>query len=58
MIEVGAYTTRSEAERARATLAAEGIPAVISADGAGDARLLVDEADARDAAAVLATDSR
>ena len=66
MIEVGTYTTRSEAELARATLAAAGIPSVISADDAGGAypfdltggaRLLVDEADAQDAAAVLATSS-
>jgi hypothetical protein len=57
MIEVGAYMTRSEAELARATLASGAIPAVISADDAGGARLLVDEADERDAAAFLATSS-
>jgi hypothetical protein len=66
MIEVATYTTRSDAELARATLAAAGIPAVISADDAGGAypfdltagaRLLVDEADAADAAAVLQTAS-
>jgi hypothetical protein len=57
MIEVGTYATRSEAELARATLAAAAIPSVISADEAGGARLLVDEADARDAAAALAAAS-
>ncbi len=67
MVEVGTYTKRSEAELAQATLAAAGIPSVISADDAGGAypfdltggaRVLVDEADAEDAAAVLATASR
>ena len=62
MVEVGAYTTRNDAELARAALAAAGIPSVIVADDAGGAypfnlsglaRLLVDEADAGDAAAVL-----
>jgi hypothetical protein len=66
MIEVGTYATRSDAELAQATLAAAGIPSVISADDAGGAYpfdlsggalLLVDEADAQDAAAVLATPS-
>jgi hypothetical protein len=57
MIEVGVYTTRSEAEHAQATLAAAAIPSVISVDDAGGARLLVDEADAQDAAAALATAS-
>jgi hypothetical protein len=57
MIEVGTYTTRSEADLARTTLAAAGIPAVISSDEAGSARVLVDEADAQDAAAALATAS-
>jgi len=66
MIEIATYTTRSDAELAHATLAAAGIPSVISADDAGGAypfdlsggaRVLVDEADARDAAAVLATPS-
>jgi hypothetical protein len=62
MIEVGTYTTRTDAELAQAALAAAGIPSVIAADDAGGAypfdltggaRLLVDEADAEDAAAVL-----
>jgi Putative prokaryotic signal transducing protein len=62
MIEVGAYPTRSDAELAQAALAAAGIPSVIAADDAGGAypfdfsgaaRLLVEEADAEDAAAVL-----
>jgi hypothetical protein len=62
MVEVASYTTRSEAEIAQAALAAAGIPSVISADDAGGgypfdltggARLLVDEADAAAAAAVL-----
>jgi hypothetical protein len=66
MIEVGTYATRSGAELARATLAAAGIPSVISADDAGSAypldltggaRLLVDEADEQDAEAVLAMSS-
>jgi len=55
MIEVGVYTTRSDAELARATLASAAIPAVISVDDAGGARLLVDEADAQDAAEALST---
>jgi Putative prokaryotic signal transducing protein len=62
MVEVGAYPTRSDAELAQAVLEAAGIPSVISADDAGGAypfvlagaaRLLVDDADAVDAAAVL-----
>ena len=62
MIEVGAYPTRSEAELAQAALAAAGIASEIAADDAGGAypfdlsggaRLLVDEADAADAAAFL-----
>jgi hypothetical protein len=62
MIKVGSYSTRSEAEIAQAALAAAGIPSVLEADDAGGAypfdltggaRLLVDEADAADAAAVL-----
>jgi hypothetical protein len=62
MIEVGAYPTRSDAELAQAALAAAGIPSVIAADDAGGAypfdfsgaaRLLVEEADAEDAATVL-----
>jgi hypothetical protein len=63
MVEVGSYTTRSDAELAQAVLAAAGIPSVIAADDAGGAypfdlsggaRLLVDEADAEDSAAILA----
>jgi hypothetical protein len=66
MVEVGTYNTRSDAELVQATLAAAGIPSVISADDAGGAypfdltggaRVLVDEVDADDAAAVLATAS-
>jgi hypothetical protein len=62
MVEVGTYPTRSDAELAQAALAAAGIPSVLSADDAGGAfpfdlagaaRLLVDEADAEDAAVVL-----
>ena len=65
MIAVGAYATRTDAELAQATLEAEGIPSVISSDDAGGAypfdlgggaRLLVAEADAERAAAILATD--
>ncbi len=63
MVQVGAYPTRSDAEFAQAVLAAAGIPSVLAADDAGGAypfdltgaaRLLVDEADAEDAAAILA----
>jgi hypothetical protein len=63
MIEVGAFPTRSDAELAQTALAAAGIPSVVEADDAGGAypfdltggaRLLVDEADAESAAAVLA----
>jgi hypothetical protein len=62
MIQVGVYPTRSDAELAQSALAAAGIPSVVSADDAGGAypfdltggvRLLVDEADAEDAAALL-----
>ena len=62
MIQVGAYPTRSDAELAQTVLAAAGIPSVVAADDAGGAypfdltggaRLVVDEADAEDAAAVL-----
>jgi Putative prokaryotic signal transducing protein len=65
MVQVGGYTTRSEAELAQAVLAAAGIASVITADDAGGAypfdltggaRLLVEEADAEDAAAVLSED--
>ena len=62
MIEVGAYPTRSQAELAQAALAMAGIPSTLEADdGAGEypfdvtgaARLLVDEAEAEAAVAVL-----
>ena len=62
MIHVGAYPTRSDAELAQTALAAAGIPSLVTADDAGGAypfdltgaaRLLVDEADAEDAAGVL-----
>jgi hypothetical protein len=66
MVEVGSYVTRGDAELAQAVLAAAGIRSVVSADDAGGAypfdltggaRLLVDEADAEDAAAILADPS-
>jgi hypothetical protein len=62
MVQVGAYPTRSDAELAQTALAAAGIPSVVAADDAGGAypfdltggvRLLVDEADAEDATAIL-----
>jgi hypothetical protein len=62
MVEVGVYPTRSDAELAQAALVVAGIPSCLEADDAGDAypfdvtggaRLLVDEADAEAAAAVL-----
>ncbi len=62
MIQVGAYPTRSDAELAQTVLAAAGIQSVVTADDAGGAypfdltgaaRLLVDKADAEDAAEVL-----
>ena len=62
MIQVGAYSTRSDADLAQGALAAAGITSLVVADDAGGAypfdltggvRLLVDEADAEDAAAVL-----
>ena len=62
MIQVGAYTTRSDAELAQSALAAAGIQSVVTADDAGGAypfdltgaaRLLVDDVDAEDAATVL-----
>jgi hypothetical protein len=63
MVEVGVYATRSDAESAQTVLTAAGIPSVIAADDAGGAypfdltgggaRLLVDQADAEDAAALL-----
>jgi Putative prokaryotic signal transducing protein len=62
MIQVGAYPTRSDAELAQTVLTAAGIRSVVVSDDAGGAypfdlsgaaRLLVDEADAEDAAALL-----
>jgi hypothetical protein len=61
-VEVGSYPTRSDAELAQSALEAAGIESVLVVDDAGGAypfdlsggaRLLVDEADAEDAAAVL-----
>ena len=63
MVDVATYPTRSDAELAQAALTAAGISSVVAADDAGGAypfdlsggaRLLVDEADAEDAAAILA----
>jgi hypothetical protein len=62
MVQVGAYTTRSDAELAQSALAAADIESVVTADDAGGAypfdltgaaRLLVDDVDAEDAATVL-----
>lgn len=62
MIQVGGYPTRSDAELAQTALTAAGIESVVTADDAGGAypfdlsggaRLLVDDVDAEDAAAVL-----
>jgi hypothetical protein len=62
MVQVGAYTTRSDAELAQSALAAAGIESVVTSDDAGGAypfdltgaaRLLVDDVDAEDAATVL-----
>jgi putative signal transducing protein len=62
MVQVGIYPTRSDAELAQTALTAAGIKSVVAADDAGGAypfdltggaRLLVDEADAEDAAEVL-----
>ena len=66
MVPIGAYRTRGDAEAAQARLAAAGIPSVVEADDAGGAypfdlsggaRLLVDPADAEDAAALLTDDA-
>jgi hypothetical protein len=66
MVQVGTYPTRSDAELAQTALTAAGIPSVIAADDAGGAypfdltggaRLLVEETDAEDAAAILADDA-
>ncbi len=65
MIAVGTYPTRTDAEFAQAALEAEGIASLISSDDAGGAypfdlsggaRLLVAEADAERATAILATE--
>ena len=62
MVQVGTYPTRSDAELAQTALAAAGIASVVASDDAGGAypfdltggaRLLVDETDAEDAAAML-----
>ena len=67
MVEAGVYPTRADAEIAQAALTVAGIPSILSADDAGGAypfdlsggaRLLVDEADSGDAAAVLAGTER
>jgi hypothetical protein len=64
MVEVGAYPNRSDAELARAALAAAGIPSVLSVDDAGGAypsapmggaRLFVSKSDAAIATEILAT---
>jgi hypothetical protein len=63
MVEVSSHPTRTEAELAQTALAVEGVASVIAADDAGGAypfdltgaaRLLVDEAEAQFAAAILA----
>lgn len=62
MVQVGAYTTRSDAELAQTALVAAGIEAVVISDDAGGAypfdlsggaRLVVDPSDAELASAVL-----
>ena len=62
MVQVGAYPTRSDAELAQTALTAAGVESAVVADDAGGAypfdltggaRLVVDEADAEFAAAVL-----
>jgi hypothetical protein len=62
MIEVGRFDIRTDAEFARSLLAAAGIPCVLAPDRtssaylvdlSGRARLLVADADARDAAEIL-----
>ena len=63
MVEVGSYNTRTDAKLAQTALTAAGIESLVAADDAGSlypfdlsggARLLVDEADAENAAAILA----
>ena len=65
MIVVGTYPTRADAELGQAALAVEGIESVVTSDDAGGAypfdlgggaRILVGEADAERAAAILADD--
>jgi len=65
MIEVGAYSTRTDAEIAQTALTAAGIESVLSADDAGGAypfdlgvgaRLFVEDSDAELALEVLAID--
>jgi hypothetical protein len=61
MVQVGAYSTRSDAELAQTALAAAGIPSASrpttpvasTRSTSRGARLLVDETDAGDSAAVL-----
>ena len=62
MVQVAAFPSRSDAELAQSALAAAGIQSEVVADDAGGAypfdltggaRLLVDDADAEDAAAIL-----
>ena len=60
MVEVGTYLTRSDAELAQAALVMAGIPSVLAADDGAypfdltkAVRLLVEEADVEEAAAVL-----
>jgi hypothetical protein len=61
MVEVGRFDTRADAEVARSQLAAAGIPCVLAPDEAagyaidrsGGARVLVADADAHDATAIL-----
>jgi hypothetical protein len=66
MVEVGRFDTRADAEIARSLLAAAGIPCVLAPgeethtqpiDVSGAARLLVAEADAHEAAAILSRDA-
>jgi hypothetical protein len=65
MVEVGTYSTRSDAELAQAALVAAGVASRLVADDAGGAypfgltsgaRLLVDEADVQFAAEILGTE--
>lgn len=66
MIPVGRFATRSEAEVAQGLLASAGIDSSLSADDAGGAspfvlsgaaQLLVDEADAKAASQLLASET-